>query len=65
MLILEPFGGSGSTMVAAHQLNRRCYAMELDPIFCQVIINRMLRMDGSLEIKRNGESWKPYTTSHE
>ena len=56
-LLLEPFAGSGSTMVAAHQLNRKCYGMELEPKYCQVIINRMHKLDPSLEIKING---KPY-----
>ena len=52
--ILDIFLGSGSTMVAAHQLNRKCYAMELDPKYCQVIIDRMLKLDPSLSVKRNG-----------
>jgi len=55
-IILEPFCGSGSTMVASHQLKRKCYGMELDPKYCQVIINRMKKLDPSLVIKRNGET---------
>jgi DNA modification methylase len=56
-LVLDLFLGSGSTMVAAHQLGRKCYGMELDPKYCQVIIDRMHKLDPSLEIKING---KPY-----
>lgn len=57
-LLLDPFLGSGSTMVAAHQLNRKCYGMELDPKYCQVIIDRMIKLDPSLEVKRNGQPYK-------
>ena len=56
-IIIDAFLGSGSTMVAAHQLNRKCYGMELDPKYCQVIVDRMHKLDPSLEIKING---KPY-----
>lgn len=54
-LIYEPFLGSGTTMIAAHQLNRKCYGMELDPNYCDVIIERMLKLDNTLTIKRNGK----------
>lgn len=56
-IVLDIFLGSGSTMVACHQLKRKCYGMELDPKYCQVIIDRMLKLDPSLEVKRNGEPY--------
>lgn len=53
-LILDLFLGSGSTMVASHQLKRKCYGMELHPGYCQVIIDRMKKLDDTLIIKKNG-----------
>jgi len=53
-LIVDFFLGSGSTMVAAHQLKRKCYGMELDPKYCDVIVKRMIKLDDTLTVKRNG-----------
>jgi DNA modification methylase len=52
--ILDLFLGSGTTMLAAHQLKRKCYGMELDPKYCQVIVDRMRKLDPALVIKKNG-----------
>jgi DNA modification methylase len=57
-LIFDFFLGSGSTIVAAHQLKRKCYGMELEPKYCAVIIDRMRKLDSSLIIKRNGMELK-------
>ena len=54
-LVLDTYLGSGSTMVTSHQLKRKCYGMELDPKYCQVIVDRMRKLDPSLVIKRNGQ----------
>jgi len=53
-IVLDLFLGSGSTMVAAHQLKRKCFGMELDPKYCDVIIKRMIKLDPTLKVKRNG-----------
>jgi len=53
-IVLDLFGGSGSTMVAAQQLNRKAMIMEFDPKYCQVIVDRMKKLDPSLIIKKNG-----------
>jgi DNA modification methylase len=53
-IVLDVFLGSGSTMVASHQLKRKCYGIELDPKYCQVIVDRMKKLDPSLIIKKNG-----------
>lgn len=56
-LIYDCFLGGGSTMVASHQLKRKCYGMELDPKYCQVILERMIKLDPTLKVKRNGEDY--------
>lgn len=54
-VFFDMLGGSGATMVACHQLKKRCLTMELNPKYCQSIIDRMMKLDASLVIKRNGE----------
>ena len=61
-LILDLFLGSGSTMVASHQLKRKCYGMELDPKYCQVIIDRMLNSYPDIEVKINGHKYRQLQT---
>jgi len=55
-IVLDLFGGSGSTMVAAQQLNRKARLMEFDPKYCQVIVDRMLKLDPNIVIKKNGNA---------
>lgn len=56
-IIYDCFIGGGTTMVAAHQLNRKCYGMELDPKYCQVVVDRMLKLDDTLKVKINGKDY--------
>ena len=53
-LILDLFGGSGSTLIACEQLDRKCFMMELDPKYCQMIINRWEAFTGNKAEKING-----------
>jgi site-specific DNA-methyltransferase (adenine-specific) len=53
-IVIDAFGGSGTTMVACEQLKRKAYVIEYDPKYCQVIIDRMKKLDETLIIKRNG-----------
>jgi DNA modification methylase len=56
-IVVDGFGGSGTTMVACHQMKRRARLVEFDPKYCQVIIDRMRKLDPTIEIKRNGEPY--------
>ena len=60
--VLDLFGGSGSTLIACEQLNRKAYLMELEPKWVQVIIERYLKFTGEEEIKINGKTvnWEEY-----
>lgn len=51
--VLDLFGGSGSTLITCEQLNRKCYTMELDPKYVDVIINRWETFTGKKAIKLN------------
>jgi DNA modification methylase len=53
-IVIDAFAGSGTTMVACHELKRKARLIEFDPRFCQVIIDRMKKLDSTLIIKRNG-----------
>lgn len=58
--ILDPFGGSGSTLIACEQLKRRCYMLELDPHYCDVIIRRWEQFTGreATKIEKSGMETK-------
>ena len=45
-LIIEPFGGSGSTLIAAEKLKRKCYLLEKSPVYCEVIKKRWEKITG-------------------
>lgn len=53
-IVLDVFGGSGSTLIASEQLNRSCYAVELEPKWVDVIINRWEEYTGEKAVKING-----------
>ena len=44
--IYEPFCGTGTTLIAAEQLGRKCYGMEISPAYCDVIVKRWENLTG-------------------
>ena len=50
-VILEPFCGSGTTLIAAEQLGRKCYGMEISPQYCDVIVKRWETMTGQTAVR--------------
>ena len=55
-IVLDPFGGSGSTLIACEQLGRRCRMMEIDPHYCDVIIDRWEAFTGKKAVLLDGEA---------
>jgi len=45
-LVLDPFLGSGTTIIAAEQLGRRCYGLEISPTYCDVVVQRWENLTG-------------------
>lgn len=59
-IVLDPFGGSGSTLLACEQTGRNCFTSELDEKFCDVIVNRFIEYTGSslnVHLERNGKNY--------
>lgn len=54
-LILDLFGGSGSSLIAAEQMKRKCYVMELDPKYCDVIVRRWENLTGQKAEKQENK----------
>lgn len=52
-LVLEPFGGSGSTLIASTKLHRKCFIMEKSPVYAEVILNRWEKLTGKKRVKIN------------
>lgn len=54
-IVLDLFGGSGSTLIACEQLDRTCYMMELDEKYCDVIIKRWEKFTGEKAVLLNDD----------
>ena len=56
-LVVDVFGGSGSTLMACEQMERRCNLMELDPKFCHAILNRFYQFTGDEPLRSDNKKW--------
>jgi site-specific DNA-methyltransferase (adenine-specific) len=56
-IVIDAFGGSGTAMIACEQLKRKARVIEFDPRYCQVILERMIKLDPTLKVKKNGEDY--------
>jgi DNA modification methylase len=56
-LVVDTFGGSGSTMIASEKTGRRCFSMELDPKYCDVIVQRWQKFTGQTARDENGRTY--------
>lgn len=54
-IVFDQFIGGGATMVAAHLLKRKCYGIEINPTYCQITIDRMIKNFPQLKVKINGK----------
>ena len=58
-IVLDPFLGSGATLMACERTGRRCYGLELDPLYCDVIVRRWQSYTGGqARLKATGESFE-------
>ena len=53
--VYEPFSGSGSTLIACEKTGRRCFGMEIDPHYVDVIVSRFCKYAGVTKVVLNGE----------
>lgn len=57
-IVLDPFLGSGTTLISAEKANRVCYGIELDPHYADVCVERWCRYTGITKIKKNGKDYE-------
>lgn len=55
--VVDLFGGSGTTMISAHKNKKKAFLMELDPIYCAVILDRWEKYTNKKAIRDDGKLW--------
>jgi DNA modification methylase len=56
-VVFEPFCGSGTTIIAAEKTGRRAFATEIDPLYCDVILDRFAKFSGIDPVREDGVAW--------
>lgn len=56
-LVADAFMGTGTTLIACEKTNRRCFGMEIDPLYCDVILDRWAKFTGKDPIREDGVAW--------
>ena len=56
-IVLDLFGGSGSTLIACEQMKRKCFMLEISESYCDVILNRWVAQTGGEPIREDGMAW--------
>jgi len=55
--VFDPFTGSGSTLIACEKTNRRCFGMEIEPLYIDVILTRWAKFTGKDPVREDGVKW--------
>jgi len=64
-IVLDPFGGSGTTMIAAERTGRTARLIEIDPLYCDVIIHRWQTLSGKTAVlSESNETWDEVAAQH-
>lgn len=56
-LVVDPFLGSGTTLIACQKTNRRCFGMEIDTVYCDVILSRWAKFTSKDPVRNDGVTW--------
>ena len=57
-IVADPFLGSGSTLIACEKTNRRCFGMEIEPLYGDVILERFQKYSGKMPVREDGKTWE-------
>lgn len=62
--LFDGFAGAGTAFIACEKTNRKCYGMEIDPIYCGVILDRWAKFTGKDPVREDGKPWSEVKLGH-